>query len=1214
MTGEELHVLILEDITADAALCQRELARAGLRFEARCVSSRSAFATALDKFAPDLIISEFSLPSGFDGLNALALARAKLPDTPFIFVSGTIGEDQAAQAMKRGAADYLLKEQLSRLPEVVAKALERKQLRDEQQHATLALRQREARLLGFINSTPSLMFIKDIGGRYLIANREFCRRFGISEHDIIGKTDEEVFPPDQAAAFRANDKQVVATRTPLEFEERAHYLDGRHVSIVYKFPLIDAAGEVVGIGGIVTDVTERTKAQQRLRVQHAIARVLAEAVALEEVTSKLLQVTCERMGFTIGALWEVDEKANVLRCVDIWHVPAPALDQFAAKTRESLLRPGAGIAGRAWKSGAPLWIPEATINSASPRAFHAAAANLQENLAFPVTVRGKITGVVDFFGPEAREPEPELLEVFAAIGTQIGQFMERRDQQQKIARLNRIYAVLSSINSAIIRLRDKQELLEEACRIAVEHGGFGIAWIGTLDPKTLEVIPAAWAGIDSEWIAQSRNTAREDVPLGRGFVGRAIREKRAVFSNDITTELNPGGERRKEAVRRGYRSMIVLPLMVEGAAVGNFALFAKEPNFFNEAELKPLVDLADDISFALANIARQQKHEKLSRIRMVSSEVNTAIVRIREPRALLEEACRIAFEQGKFEMVWIGTIDPEKQEVQSVAWAGFSAEIVRGVTWTSIGAGRGAIGEATGTREPVVRHNINVDLPAGNLRQEAIEKGYFSSICIPIEVDNSVAAIIILFALGEGFFDEDELALLKEVAANVSLALQSISHQEKLNYLAYNDALTGLPNRSLFTDRLEQLIHTARRDKKYAAAVFVDTERFRHVNDTLGRGAGDDYLRQVARRLKSAAREQDTVARIGADCFAVAVGGIAQPSDAAHTLADRIVAAFREPLVVGGQELRVAFKAGIAVYPNDGDAADGLCANAEAALKKAKATGGRYLFYQPEMNAKVAETLLLENKMRRAIEEEQFVLHYQPKVEIASGKISGLEALIRWNDPETGLVPPMHFIPLLEETGLILEAGRWAIRKALEDYLKWRAEGLQPPRIAVNVSPIQLRQEDFVDIVRNAISESREVPHGLDLEITESVIMENIEDNIEKLRAIRDLGINIAIDDFGTGYSSLGYLARLPVNALKIDRSFIITMDKGPDSMAIVSTIISLAHSLSLKVVAEGVDAEGQSRLLKLLNCDEFQGYLFSKPLPSHELIDLLQRHGKSSA
>jgi EAL domain-containing protein (putative c-di-GMP-specific phosphodiesterase class I) len=293
---------------------------------------------------------------------------------------------------------------------------------------------------------------------------------------------------------------------------------------------------------------------------------------------------------------------------------------------------------------------------------------------------------------------------------------------------------------------------------------------------------------------------------------------------------------------------------------------------------------------------------------------------------------------------------------------------------------------------------------------------------------------------------------------------------------------------------------------------------------------------------------------------------------------------------------------GIAVFPADGSDADTLFKNAEAALKKAKESGEHFLFYQREMNARVAEILLLENKMRRALDQQQFVLHYQSKIELATGTISGLEALIRWNDPETGLVPPIQFIPLLEETGMILEAGRWAILEALKEYERWSKQGLMPPRIAVNVSPIQLRQKGFVDVVRDALRASGTEPPGLDLEITESLIMEDIKGNIEKLRAVRDLGVNIAIDDFGTGYSSLGYLAKLPVNALKIDRSFIITMAEDRDSMNIVSTIISLAHTLALKVVAEGVDSEEQSRLLKQLKCDQIQGYLFSKPLPAAQV------------
>jgi EAL domain-containing protein (putative c-di-GMP-specific phosphodiesterase class I) len=260
------------------------------------------------------------------------------------------------------------------------------------------------------------------------------------------------------------------------------------------------------------------------------------------------------------------------------------------------------------------------------------------------------------------------------------------------------------------------------------------------------------------------------------------------------------------------------------------------------------------------------------------------------------------------------------------------------------------------------------------------------------------------------------------------------------------------------------------------------------------------------------------------------------------------------------------------------------------------------------MNAAVTETLRLENKLRNAIDKEEFTLHYQPKLDLVSRQISGLEALIRWNDPESGLVPPGQFIPLLEETGMILEVGSWAISKALADYRNWHSQGLQPPSIAVNVSSIQLRQKNFVDIVSKAIKDSNAMPHGLDLEITESLIMEDVEGNIKKLKALRDMGINIAIDDFGTGYSSLGYLARLPVNTLKIDRSFIMTMTSNPDSTMIVSTIISLAHSLNMKVIAEGVETEEQSRFLKLLKTDEIQGYLFSKPLPASQMTEMLEK------
>jgi EAL domain-containing protein (putative c-di-GMP-specific phosphodiesterase class I) len=260
------------------------------------------------------------------------------------------------------------------------------------------------------------------------------------------------------------------------------------------------------------------------------------------------------------------------------------------------------------------------------------------------------------------------------------------------------------------------------------------------------------------------------------------------------------------------------------------------------------------------------------------------------------------------------------------------------------------------------------------------------------------------------------------------------------------------------------------------------------------------------------------------------------------------------------------------------------------------------------MNARVAEKLTLENKLRRALEHDQFVLHYQPKIALATGQMSGLEALIRWNDPETGLVPPDKFIPILEETGMIFEVGKWVIRKAISDFNRWREDGLKPPRIAVNVSPLQLRRREFNADLQKAIEEGGGTGDCLELEITESLIMENIEENIPKLRAVRELGTTIAIDDFGTGYSSLSYIAKLPINALKIDRSFIVEMPNSPDAMSIVHSIMSLAHSLRLRVIAEGVDSEEQVKLLRLLRCDEMQGYLHSKPLSPDQTAQYLLR------
>lgn len=447
------------------------------------------------------------------------------------------------------------------------------------------------------------------------------------------------------------------------------------------------------------------------------------------------------------------------------------------------------------------------------------------------------------------------------------------------------------------------------------------------------------------------------------------------------------------------------------------------------------------------------------------------------------------------------------------------------------------------------------------------------------------------------------------------------SYQEQLEHQANYDTLTGLANRNLLQDRLRQALRNAHRHNHGVAIAFVDLDNFKFINDTLGHGAGDELLKIVAGRLRSCLRESDTVARLGGDEFVLVLPGQLNAkmiSRVVQRIADsiaadprvvemlqRILGMVSQPTLIVGRELTTTCSIGVSLYPQDGQDAETLLKNADAAMYRAKELGrNNFQFYTAEINAKVTERLSLEGSLRRALEDEQFVLHYQPKLDLKSGSVSGVEALIRWNSPDMGLVPPARFIPILEETGLIIEVGKWVLRKAASTYQEWLTEALQPLRIAVNISALQLKQKNFVKHVEDAVREAGNSFSGLDLEITESLIMEDIEENIPKLKAVKEMGLGIAIDDFGTGYSSLSYLAKLPVDALKIDRAFIISMMSNADDLAIVSTVISLAHSLKLKVIAEGVETEEQARLLRLLKCDEMQGYLLSPPIPAERFKD----------
>ena len=437
-------------------------------------------------------------------------------------------------------------------------------------------------------------------------------------------------------------------------------------------------------------------------------------------------------------------------------------------------------------------------------------------------------------------------------------------------------------------------------------------------------------------------------------------------------------------------------------------------------------------------------------------------------------------------------------------------------------------------------------------------------------------------------------------------------YQLQLEHQANYDALTGLPNRNLLHDRMRQAVY-AQRTARAMAVAFIDLDHFKFINDSLGHSAGDKLLRGMAERLQGVLREGDTVARLGGDEFVVILndqGG----EEAIYRAMQRIMAEVARPMVVDGKELCVTCSAGITLYPQDGVDVDTLLKNADAAMYRAKDHGrNNFQFFTSEMNERVNERLALENALRRALERNELLLHYQQKVALGTGVLCGAEALVRWSHPEWGLLRPERFIPLAEETGLIVQIGEWVLREACRQTRAWLDQGLRPGPVSVNLSARQFRQEGLVRTVSRILEETRLDPGHLEIELTESMVMHNVAGAIATLHGLKSLGVALSVDDFGTGYSSLAYLKDLPIGTLKIDRSFVRAIGAGasPDDGVIAQAVISLGHALHLKVIAEGVETDPQLRFLRRHGCDEVQGFFFGEPLPPQDYARLLKKAPK---
>jgi diguanylate cyclase (GGDEF)-like protein len=600
---------------------------------------------------------------------------------------------------------------------------------------------------------------------------------------------------------------------------------------------------------------------------------------------------------------------------------------------------------------------------------------------------------------------------------------------------------------------------------------------------------------------------------------------------------------------------------------------------------------------AEARAVRRSQEQQIGRLtgvlRMLSG-INGAVVRIRDRTELLLEACRLSVTVGGYPAALVALRHPKTQKLEPVAHQG-ADELVAHTLCELLESRMAQEGQG----------NNKARDPAAPFTCRDAGATHTAVIGLPLIVDKTVVGVLGVCPREHSVIAPEELVMLREVAANLSFALQYLRQDSRVRLLSYFDVLTGLAKRSLFCERLGKTLRDAA-GSCHAIAV-LDVQNLSAINDSFGRHAGDQLLQLLADRLKRRLTDTEQLAHFGGGTFALVQPIERSTAVGLDTLNEHVDRLFAEPFSLQGKDVPVAARSGIALYPEDGNDPDTLVHRAEASLRSAKESGQRRGHYSAEQHAEALARVAIERKLRLALERQQFELYYQPKMSVKTRRIEGAEALIRWNDPDSGLVSPAKFLPILEETGLIVDVGEWVIERAALECRQWQRLGMPPIRIAVNISPLQLRQPDFVGRFLKHVHPWATSTCGLDAEITEGALVDDSSAVINKLKMLRTAGVNIAIDDFGTGYSSLSRLAHLPIDTLKIDRSFISDMTVDARTKRLVSIIISIARAFDMVVVAEGVESQEQLDTLWQLGCDQSQGYLHSKPIPAQQFTALLK-------
>ncbi|MEX0958502.1 MAG: EAL domain-containing protein [Burkholderiales bacterium] len=1095
-------ILLLEDNESDAVLIQRELAQLALPTELRVAQTGEEFRQELTRFQPDVILSDFTVP-GFSGPAALTMASEQCPDAPFIFVSGTIGEEEAIEALRGGASDYVLKNNLARLNHAVERAIGETKARTARRQAEAALLAAERRYEGLVELSPDAI--------YVVADRKiaFINQAGLALYgaenpgQLVGRPSTDLVHSDSLGIVTTRMRQM------LEYGEAQTRIEQKHVRLdgsTVHVELTSAPMEFEGRQAILVlarDISDRKAAAETARQAEAHALEI-----LESITDAF---------FSLDRDWCFTYVNN--------------------RAEELLLHDKASLLGcNVWEK-----FPEA-VGSRFYDEYHRAFAE-QTAVQFE-----------EYYPPLSTWFEVRAYPRENGLSVYFRDITARKRAQERLAMEHAVTGALAGGGSP-------QSVVSRILQTVCETMGWacGGCWLVDAADDSLECFEL-W-GLDTPPIRRFLGFCRNKAfnPGPKGPLGQILRTGAPVWIPDIDSENDM--VRAEIAKEAGLHSSFAFPMIASGTTLGVMEFFSANRQQPDEDLLALSVSLGNAIgSYWMRKMAEGAAH---LRQRALESSVNGIV--ITDPT---RPDHPIEYVNPAFERI-----------------TGYTQDEVIGRNCRFLQGEEHEQPEVARIRSAVLAHS-QVQVTLRNFRKD-----------------------------GTLFWNELHIAPVRDESGGVVRFIGVLNdvterkrYEAELEYRATHDALTGLANRNLFKDRLHYAIAYGQRHERTVGIVTINLDNFTLINDSFGHDVGDTVLRNAASRLAASVRQTDTAARLGGDEFGLLFSDV-EDADAISQLAERVFSILSKAIWIDGQEIFLTCSAGISVFPSDAKDADTALRNADIALHRAKAAGrNAFEFYTAETNARSIERLSLATGLRRALEREEFCLYFQPQIDIRTGALSGVEALVRWRHPEHGLMSPGQFIPVAEDTGLIVPIGQWVLRTACERARHMIDALGHPLTMSVNLSARQFRQTDLATFIGNTLSSAGLPAEALELELTESTVALDTSFAAQTMETLKSQGIRIAIDDFGTGYSSLSHLKRFPVDRLKIDMSFVSGITSDPDDAAICRTVIALGKNLDMHVIAEGVETAPQLAFLREHGCNEAQGFLFGRPMPEDSFLEWARR------